>query len=415
MHIGGHWDRTKRKGRFRYAAFLFAVMLFAAFTTGCGSAGSNSADTAASGGSYSGSASSASAQFMSTSSSAGYTGETLALADTGTVPEAGIVPGTATQQAEVRKIIYSADVVMEVEDFGKAQTELDNLVVLSGGYMLHFSDSRNDREIGGNFTIKVPSDGFRSFLKQLETLKKGNEFRRSVRGQDVTEEFVDLSSRLKAKEAVEARLLELMKQATEARDLLEFSNELARVQEDIESYKGKIRYINENVAYSTVSLRMYEVIDDGIRRPGDDSLPARIAGAFVSGGKAVLRFVSDALVILAAALPALVLIAAFGVPVWWFVRRYLKKRAGKASASARGLSGVRPLGEEMPVPESSVLTGSLGTHPTGKPDNDMAGNKAARPGQTAEKPGNPANDPTGEPSDKPQSNPKNDRPDPHNT
>src|SRR5690606_81422 len=106
-----------------------------------------------------------------------------------------------------RKLIYNANVTMEVEEYGQAQTELNNLIALSGGYLLSFNDNQTNYELGGTFTIKIPSSGFQSFLTQLEELKKDDKFQRNVRAQDVTEEYVDLESRLKARQVVEQRLL----------------------------------------------------------------------------------------------------------------------------------------------------------------------------------------------------------------
>jgi len=328
--------------RLRRVGLLLAVVLIG-FAAGCASLRELSGQSATGAGSAGSAAGSANAVFA-TATSAPPRGERLkassadaagaAASDAAgfAAPDPAGSSVFAAEWAGERKIIYSAEVVMEVEDFDRAQTELDNLIALSGGYLLHFNDSRNVREIGGQFTIKVPSDGFKSFLGELEKLKKGNDFRRNVRGEDVTEEYVDLAARLRAKEAVEARLLELMKQATEAKDLLSFSNELARVQEEIEKLKGKIRYINENVAYSTVSLRMYQVIEDDFQRPGDDPLLSRIGEAFVDGVQGVIRFLGDVLVFLAGALPVLALVAIAAAPAAWGIRRSLQKRRAKRQA-----------------------------------------------------------------------------------
>lgn len=338
-------------GRFRArrTALLVAAMLWAgvALAAGCGAV-RNAAERPAAGAAPSRTADGAAGVAFADAAGKGGaadTGDNLRADGNGSAVSvsAGFSPdGSSSSAAGVsivtaeptgqRKIIYSADVDMAVEDFDRARDELEGLVARSGGYLLHFSDSRNVREIGGNFTIKVPADGFRPFLAELEKLKKGREFRRSVRGEDVTEEYVDLSARLRAKEAVEARLLELMKQAAEAKDLLEFSNALARVQEDIEALKGKIRYINENAAYSTVELYMYQVIEDGIRRPGDDALLSRIGSAFVDGAQGVIRFLGDCLVFLAGALPVLVLVAAAAAPGAWIARNALKKRRVRRQA-----------------------------------------------------------------------------------
>lgn len=339
QHVG------KRMGT-RLVALLAAALLAAGLLAGCGAARHDGAAERLSSGAGQATAMKSAAGVRPTSgtgdSGVGWNLTVAAEeADAGAPvsPSSGVAAGTSAADPAVgRKIIYSASVDMEVADFDEAQAELLRLVEQAGGYMLHFSDRRTVRQVGGHFTMKVPADGFQSFLKDLESLKKGSEFRRSVRGEDVTEEFVDLSARLRAKEAVEARLLELMQQATEAKDLLEYSNELARVQEEIESYKGRIRYINENVAYSTVELHMYEVIDEGIRRPGDDKLAARAADAIVKSTEGVIRFLGDLLVFFAAALPVLALIALAGVPAWLAARRLWAKhgkRAAQAGTDAR--------------------------------------------------------------------------------
>lgn len=315
---------TSRMGR-RLALFLAAVML-AGLVAGCGAA---SHDGSTAGGMAESVAPRAAGhdtavRVTSTFNSSAGNEAGMALSVTAAAGSAADVPVSVT-----RKIMYSADVTMEVDDFDQAREELHSLVAEAGGYMLHFSDSRNVNRINGHFTVKVPAEGFQPFLDQLEEMKKGSEFRKNVRGQDVTEEYVDLDARLGAKEAVETRLLELMKQATEAQDLLAFSNELARVQEEIESLKGRMRYINENVAYSTVELHMYQEIDAGVRRPGDDRLQSRLGRALVGSTEGVIRFLGDTLVFLTGALPVLLLLAAIAIPVVLIVRQVRKKRGPK--------------------------------------------------------------------------------------
>lgn len=236
-------------------------------------------------------------------------------------------PGNAALQALDRKLIYRANVTMEVEDYGRAQTELFNLVSLSGGYMLNFSDSRTDYEINGSFVLKVPASGFQSFLTGLEKLKKGDEFQRHVQGQDVTEEYVDLSSRLKAKQVVETRLLSFMEKATGTKDLLEFSNELARVQEEIERIKGRMRYLDENVTYSTIELRMYEVLERQAKKSAEDAnVFERAASAMKDSAAAVLAFLEGLLVVTFGLIPILVFLLIVLIPVWLIIRKTRQNR-----------------------------------------------------------------------------------------
>ncbi len=108
------------------------------------------------------------------------------------------MPATGSDEAAGfnRKLIYRANLVMPVEDYSKAQTALRDLVALSGAYILQFSENANTGERGGTYTIKVAANGFVSLLDGLE--KMSPSLQRNVQGQDVTEEYVDLSSRLKA-------------------------------------------------------------------------------------------------------------------------------------------------------------------------------------------------------------------------
>ncbi|RAV19798.1 DUF4349 domain-containing protein [Paenibacillus contaminans] len=215
-----------------------------------------------------------------------------------------------------RKLIYKANIAMEVKSYDDAQTEIQNLITLNGGYMLVFSENQTQNEKSGNFTIKVPANGFSTFLADLA--KIGHlKLQRSVQGQDVTEEYVDLSSRLKGKEVEEARLLAFMEKAMQADDLVTFSNQLGKVQEEIEKIKGRMRFIDQNVSLSTIELRLYEKMNGATVKSENESPES----AFTRAGNALkgsARFIGDLFeglfVFLAGALPILLVLAIVGVP-----------------------------------------------------------------------------------------------------
>ncbi|MBP1992805.1 DUF4349 domain-containing protein [Paenibacillus eucommiae] len=223
-----------------------------------------------------------------------------------------------------RKLIYQANLVMRVKDYTTAQTELRDLVALSGAYILQFSENTNNGERGGHFTIKVGANGFTSLLDGLEKISPS--LQRSVNGQDVSEEYVDLESRLKAKQAVEARLLAFMEKATKTDDLLAFSNQLAKEQEEIEKIKGRMRYIDQNVAFSTIELRMYQQTGSGSHlNSGQLALGDRLQNALNTSLNVLAAVLQGILVFLAAALPVLLVAAIILVPVLYF-RRGRKQR-----------------------------------------------------------------------------------------
>lgn len=225
------------------------------------------------------------------------------------------------------KMIYTANMTMEVEDYAKAQSEIRDMVLLSNGYILQFSDHQSAYERGGNFVIKVPAQGFMSFIDGLQQMKTVNPPRLSMQGQDVTEEYVDLSSRLKAKQVTEERLLAFMEKATATDDLVRFTQELGRVQEEIEQIKGRMRYLDQHVAFSTIEVRMYEKIGAVTTQGVDDQHPVweRAVKALKGSIVALTSLFSQLFIVIFAALPFLIVFGIVAAIGWIIYRRQAKK------------------------------------------------------------------------------------------
>ncbi|SDW87231.1 DUF4349 domain-containing protein [Paenibacillus sp. CF384] len=231
-----------------------------------------------------------------------------------------------------RKIIYKANVNMEVEDYGKAQTSLRNLIHLSGGYLLSFSDKKTTSELGGTYTIKVPAAGFDTFISELEKIKHEG-FESSAQGTDVTEEYVDMEARLKARQVVEARLTAFMEKATKTTDLLQISNQLGEVQTEIERIKGRIRYLDKNVEYSTIDLRMYQLLEPlKAKDEEEQGFLARITDAMSGSTNVVYAFIQGVFIFIAGALPVLALAAIVGIPSYLAYRSNRRKRHSHQAA-----------------------------------------------------------------------------------
>ncbi|WP_187434059.1 DUF4349 domain-containing protein [Paenibacillus methanolicus] len=234
-----------------------------------------------------------------------------------------------------RKIVYRGSVSMEVEDYAATQRSVSGAITASGGYILQFTDQQTSTELGGTYTIKVPANGFMSFLAGMEKLPH-LAFEKSMQGTDVTEEYVDLESRLKARGVVEARLLAFMEKAESATALLQFSKELGEVQTEIERIKGRMRYLDQNVAYSTIELRIYQKSAVPIQAQTEEkSFGAKISGAW-SGSLSFLAEAAQVIVIaLTALLPVAVVLAVIAVPAYVVYRR--KRRHAKQQPREEGI------------------------------------------------------------------------------
>ena len=100
--------------------------------------------------------------------------------------------------------------------------------------------------------IRIPARRFEAALDKIEGF--GDVIRRQIEALDVTEEFRDQTIRLRNLEAVRARLETLLNKADKVKDALEVQRELARVTGQIEQIKGRLRFLEDRIAYSTISV-----------------------------------------------------------------------------------------------------------------------------------------------------------------
>lgn len=107
-----------------------------------------------------------------------------------------------------------------------------------------------------NVTLRIPKQHFDAFINDLS---KGVAYfdRKEISAQDVSEEFVDLEARLKAKQTLENRYLELLSKANKVSEILEIEKELANIREEIEAKQGRLQYLQNRVSMSTISIEMY--------------------------------------------------------------------------------------------------------------------------------------------------------------
>lgn len=258
-----------------------------------------------------------------------------------------------------RKMVYTADVTLKAEDASEAQDRISGAIEQSLGFIVKYADTKNGDEIGATYVIKVPSSGFSSFLDRLKQVpNKG--FERKLQGNDVTEEYVDLQARLNAKQAVEARLLAFMDKATKSSDLVQFSNELGSVQQEIEQIKGRMRYLDQNVAYSTVNLTLIQIAGETAQKDAEGSgakrqaLGGRLGDALLGSANVLGRIGEGILTVLAAVLPVLLVLAVIGFPLAWAVRRSRMAAKLRAAAKRRQLNAAlagRGAGADIPIPE----------------------------------------------------------------
>ena len=214
-------------------------------------------------------------------------------------------------------IIKTADLALEVEHdrFGDSMAAVTQIASKHGGFVVSSTrfgeDSRN-----GSVFIRVPSAGFEAALDEIRGLGRVN--RETVSGQDVGQEFVDLQARLRNLHAQEAVLLRLFDDAQSVTDTIRIQSELSGIQLEIERLEGRIRYLQDQTDFATISASLAE---EGL------TPPEGFRGAFDRAVDGLLSVLSGLVVLLGYALP-IVMVA---IPLW-FVGRTVRRRLGADKA-----------------------------------------------------------------------------------
>ncbi|WP_043933494.1 DUF4349 domain-containing protein [Bacillus sp. EB01] len=226
-----------------------------------------------------------------------------------------------------RMVIHEAELHLRVKDFAEAQQSLETKAKQYGGFIVDSTVSRDGGEgMSGAVTIRVPASQFEKFLHEAEK-EAAEVIERVVRGDDVTEDYVDLESRLKSKRAVEARLLDFMKGAERTEDLLKISSDLAVVQEEIEQLVGKMKYLKDRASLSTITISFFEtkVVVSGTT-PKELNTWERTKKQFLSSVNMLLSWISGFIVFFFGNLPIILGLAAAGFILFISVKKLFRDK-----------------------------------------------------------------------------------------
>lgn len=227
-----------------------------------------------------------------------------------------------------RKLIKNADVSLQVDNYQAAVENLKNQVLSLGGYIS--SESVNTRGpegiLSGRLQVRVPQDKFEAFLSGMEGL--GKVTGRHVYTQDVTEEYVDVQSRLKAYKTKEERLLAILQKSGQLSDILAVENELANTRAQIESLEGRLRYLDNRTDFSTVGINIQQTAapTQRVSTGGLQGVLSKAKEAFIRTINNILLGIGKLIVFFSSALPYLVLIALGLGAGWWFKKRYSSQK-----------------------------------------------------------------------------------------
>ncbi len=262
----------------------------------------------------------------------------------------GIDNAAATNQ----KLIKTVDLSMETKEFDTLLTGITAKVQERGGYV-ESSEINNGSYYNGQerrhawLMLRIPADQLEGFVTIVGEM--GNVTWKNEHVQDVTLEYVDVESHKKALAIEQERLMALLENAENMEDIIQIESRLSEVRYELQSYESRLRTMDNQVNYSTVSINISEVerITEVKEKTFLEEISYRLRNNFYNIGQGVRGFAIWFL----SSLPYLVIWAVVIFFVVWLIRRILrrkkdwiprkeKKGRGKASAEETPKDGNPP-------------------------------------------------------------------------
>ncbi|MGC9040960.1 MAG: DUF4349 domain-containing protein, partial [Roseiflexus sp.] len=157
-----------------------------------------------------------------------------------------------------RLVIKNASLTLEVVSVADAEAAIRQKAEQLGGFVVSVQTYGSGDSMQSTIVFRVPAARFEEALSGVEGLAK-KVLSRSVSGDDVTEEYVDLESRLRNLEATRDRLRDLLARAEKVEDALQVNQALTDVQGQIEQIKGRMHYLKQSAAMSTITAELRPV------------------------------------------------------------------------------------------------------------------------------------------------------------
>jgi hypothetical protein len=214
-----------------------------------------------------------------------------------------------------QKLIKNGDISFEVKSIKETKAFLQKIVSKHQGYIANekIDDYRNNpTEV---LTIRVPNSHFDNIINDI-SLQIGEFDSKRIDIQDVTAEFVDIEARLKNKKQLEGKYQELLAKANNMTDILKIEKEISIIREDIESTEGRLRYLSNQVGYSTLTITYYEK-----RVTSGFHFGSEIGDALSSGAMGFLWFIIG--------LIHLWPLWVIGGGIWYTIYKIVKRRKNK--------------------------------------------------------------------------------------
>lgn len=154
-----------------------------------------------------------------------------------------------------QKIIRDALIDAEADDVNEARAVITRIVKSYKGYLDRDTYRKEYNTDRVHMLIRIPSENFDSFISGVDGLKL-KIIKKEISSEDVTDDYYDTQTRINNQKKLELEYLELLKKAVKVSDVLEIEEKIEAVREIIETGEGKIKLMDDKVAYSMVTFEL---------------------------------------------------------------------------------------------------------------------------------------------------------------
>ena len=233
---------------------------------------------------------------------------------------------TSNSIVEGRKLIRTGDISVNVEEYQPFRQALDERLKELGGFVSDASlDHYSGRVSWATLTVRVSSQHFDELVGWAESEVEVSSL--NITTQDVTEEWVDVKSRIDNWKATETRLLEILDDRTaDLGDVLAVERELARVREEIERAEGRLRVLADQVELATLTIHV------SVRNPYDPPVDppgfgSQIADIFMASLEMMLNVAKGITLLTVGASPWLLILLVAAYLFYRFVRMLVRRKS----------------------------------------------------------------------------------------
>jgi hypothetical protein len=158
-----------------------------------------------------------------------------------------------------QKIVKTGNLRFETKDLEDTYNQVVKNTKAFGGTIQNDNSGKDSETIYRNLIIRIPSQNFDAFIQNIS---KGVSYfdNKQISAEDVTAQYIDIDTRLKAKKALENRYLELLKKANKVSEMLEIEAQLSAIREEIEAKQGQLNYLKNQISLSTITIEFYKPI-----------------------------------------------------------------------------------------------------------------------------------------------------------